>query len=36
VSGSFKIPKTAATGDWDIEPDYIDRDWNYGNFKVEE
>lgn len=36
VSGSFKIPKTAATGDWDIEPDYIDRDWNSGNFKVEE
>jgi len=36
LSGSFKIPKTAATGEWEIEPDYIDKDYNTGTFKVEE
>ncbi|MGC4101094.1 alpha-2-macroglobulin family protein [Ferruginibacter sp.] len=36
VSGSFKIPKTAATGEWNIEPDYIDVEMNTGSFKVEE
>lgn len=36
VSGSFKIPKTASTGEWSIEPDYIDADYNTGTFKVEE
>jgi len=36
VSGSFKIPKTAATGEWEITPDYIDMDSKYGTFKVEE
>lgn len=36
VSGSFKIPKSAATGDWKIKPDYIDANWNYGDFRVEE
>jgi|CXWL01.1.fsa_nt_gi uncharacterized protein YfaS (alpha-2-macroglobulin family) len=36
VSGSFRIPKTAATGEWEIEPDYIEKDWQYGTFKVEE
>ncbi len=36
VSGSFKIPKTAATGEWEIAPDYIEKEWRYGTFKVEE
>lgn len=36
VSGSFKIPKTASTGEWSIEPDYIDTDYGSGIFKVEE
>jgi hypothetical protein len=36
VYGSYKIPKTAATGEWDIEPDYIDVDNHGGSFKVEE
>lgn len=36
VSGSFIIPKSAATGEWSIEPDYIDKDWNVGEFRVEE
>jgi len=36
ISGSFKIPKTAATGEWEIDPEYIDRNYNTGNFKVEE
>ncbi len=36
VSGSFKLPKTAATGEWDIEPDYIDKEWRTGSFRVEE
>ena len=36
VSGSFKIPKTAATGGWTIDPDYIDRDYHTGSFLVEE
>ena len=38
-SGSFKIPKTAATGEWNIEPDYIevgDIGDNNGMFRVEE
>ncbi len=36
-SGSFVIPKTAATGEWNIEPDYIDVDSrNNGEFQVEE
>jgi len=34
--GSFKIPKTAATGDWEIAPDYIDAKEGTGTFKVEE
>ncbi|MEO8403783.1 MAG: MG2 domain-containing protein [Chitinophagaceae bacterium] len=36
VSGSFKIPKTAATGEWNIEPDYLDTKWREGTFMVEE
>ena len=38
VSDSFRIPKTASTGEWSIEPDYIDVDWNVntGSFMVEE
>lgn len=36
-SGSFVIPKTAATGTWYIEPDYVDTDYrNEGSFQVEE
>ena len=35
VSGSFKIPKTAATGQWSIETDAIDEDRS-GKFSVEE
>jgi hypothetical protein len=36
MSGSFKIPKSAATGEWSIEPDYLDQGRNSGSFKVEE
>lgn len=34
-SGSFKIPKGAATGDWSIEPDYVEATQT-GDFRVEE
>jgi hypothetical protein len=34
-SATFKIPKTAATGDWDIDPYYIDAK-NETSFRVEE
>ncbi|MBI3138958.1 MAG: TonB-dependent receptor plug domain-containing protein [Sphingobacteriales bacterium] len=36
ISGSFKIPLSAATGEWEISPDYIDKRWDNGNFRVEE
>ncbi|NOT51529.1 MAG: TonB-dependent receptor plug domain-containing protein [Chitinophagaceae bacterium] len=36
VSGSFKIPKSAATGEWNIEPDYIEKSYQTGSFRVEE
>jgi len=36
ISGSFKLPKTAATGSWSIDPDYLDTDRNDGSFSVEE
>lgn len=36
-SGSFKIPKTASTGQWNIEAGYIENDNNNpGSFQVEE
>ncbi|MBC7417291.1 MAG: TonB-dependent receptor plug domain-containing protein, partial [Pedobacter sp.] len=36
-AGSFVIPKSASTGEWTIEPDYLDvDDRNDGSFKVEE
>jgi alpha-2-macroglobulin len=36
VSGVFRIPKTAATGEWQIEPDVVGVDYNSGSFRVEE
>ncbi len=36
ISGSFKIPLSAATGEWEISPDYIDKKWGNGSFRVEE
>jgi TonB-dependent SusC/RagA subfamily outer membrane receptor len=36
VSGSFKLPRNAPTGDWDIAPDYLDDGNNSGAFRVEE
>ncbi len=36
IAGVFRIPKTAATGEWQIEPGYIDADYNSGRFRVEE
>ena len=36
VSGSFKIPRTAATGVWSIETDYIEEGNGGGGFRVEE
>jgi hypothetical protein len=37
ISGSFRIPKTAATGEWSIDPDYVETgSRNDGSFRVEE
>lgn len=36
VSGSFKIPKTAATGEWNFEADDISVHWMGRTFRVEE
>lgn len=37
MSGSFTIPKTAATGEWKIEADYVSTNYdNRGRFQVEE
>lgn len=36
ISGSFKIPLSAATGEWEISPDYIEKKWDNGSFRVEE
>lgn len=37
MSGYFTIPKTAATGEWEIEADYLEKDdHNNGEFRVEE
>lgn len=35
-SGSFMLPKTAITGEWDIEGDLVDGFYNSGRFSVEE
>ncbi len=35
-SGTFKLPADASTGEWEISPDYIDKKWNNGTFRVEE
>jgi hypothetical protein len=36
-AGSFIIPKSAATGEWNVEPDYVETDdANNGEFSVEE
>ncbi len=35
-SGTFKLPADAATGEWEISPDYIDKQWDDGRFRVEE
>lgn len=34
ISGSFKIPKTAATGEWSLDPGYLEK--MGGSFRVEE
>ncbi|WP_143774027.1 alpha-2-macroglobulin family protein [Niastella vici] len=36
VSGSFTLPKNAATGRWQIRPDYLETGHNTGSFQVEE
>ena len=36
LSGKFKIPKTAATGEWEFESDVFDFDYNSNIFSVEE
>lgn len=36
VSGSFTLPKNAASGQWQIRPDYLETGRNSGSFKVEE
>ena len=35
-SGSFTLPKTAVTGDWQIEGDHVDEFYRSGRFSVEE
>jgi TonB-dependent SusC/RagA subfamily outer membrane receptor len=36
VSGAFTLPKNAATGQWQIRPDYLETGHNSGSFQVEE
>lgn len=37
ISGSYIIPKNAATGEWEIDADFIDKEnYNEGSFTVEE